>query len=187
MHTLNSQSKVRYVHSIRCLVVSHVVTVQCSIEPLQYCRPTSIQPIVWLVVLRILKQPNSIWLSSRPEWIFHIVRQFGEFLLFGYLEMDTGTHYGKKMRLWRDFINHEIGSLNAHIAWWWHAKAAILFWDRCIRWAFANTQTESRHCVRCCGFRRITRWDGFESNIITIKLLSLFVSEMLGIKFFINW
>lgn len=72
----------------------------------------------------------------------------------------------------------------SYIALWWQAKAAILFWARCIKCALANTQIESRHCVKCCGFRRITRCVGFESNIITIKLLSLLVSEITQINNF---
>lgn len=53
----------------------------------------------------------------------------------------------------------------------------MLFCARCIKCALAKTQIESRHCVSCCGFRRTIRCDGFESNTITIKLLSLLASK----------
>ena len=63
----------------------------------------------------------------------------------------------------------------------------MLFCERCIKCALAKTHIESKHWVKCCGFRRIIRCDGFESNIITIKLLSSLLSTNEIPKIFINY
>lgn len=171
MHIHRCRWATGYGHLGDCRAVSYDPVEQYSRGPWQCCQPTSI-PWYWSVSVRTSPiGRDSVWWSSLPWWTFRTGHQLVAHPIDDRSARDTGIHCDNSILIRTENLI-ATADKNTYVAWWWHASTASVFDARCIRWALPNTHIESSACVMCCGFCRMILWDGFESSMITIRLVS---------------